>query len=176
MLWKGFSCHIPPLKKKQRNAITPPQSHPIPSLNSTFSEWGGTEDGNGISPCFFAFLRSGIWKAIFNASFLLLHVAYTTTSQVIHTLRLPCSLAILSTLFACHYFAVEGKHCLWYCPLVSVTKETYLLHNKQRIAIQGVYKMYSVCMPYLQWVFYCITLKHQVWLKWWPGTWKKING
>ena len=61
-------------------------SHPIPKFH--FFNGMGPRLGNGISPCFFAFLRGGIWQAIpksflfFWENFLLLVI---TRVKVVHT-------------------------------------------------------------------------------------------
>ena len=55
-------CHIQPLKKGKE--IPLPSLGPIPSLNSTFVNGMGPRLGKGISPCFFVFLRGGVWQAI----------------------------------------------------------------------------------------------------------------
>ena len=55
-----MACHSPPLKKEKKkakgNAITRPQSHPIPKF------WDGNEDGQWHFPLFLliCFLRDGV--------------------------------------------------------------------------------------------------------------------
>jgi len=54
----GMACRIPPLKKaKKQGEIPLPSLGPIP-----LKKWDGMGPrlGNGISPCFFAFLRGGM--------------------------------------------------------------------------------------------------------------------
>jgi len=42
----GMACHIPPLKKAKKQGEMPlPSLGPIPSLNSKFFKWDGTEAG-----------------------------------------------------------------------------------------------------------------------------------
>ena len=61
-----MACHTPPLKKVKKQGETPfitqPWSHPI--KNVEFRDGMGPRLGNGISPCFFTFLRGGVWQAI----------------------------------------------------------------------------------------------------------------
>jgi len=45
-------------KETRENTITQPQSHPIPELY--ILNGMGLRLANGISPCFFAFLRGGV--------------------------------------------------------------------------------------------------------------------
>ena len=53
-----LACHTPPLKKEKKQGEMPLTSlGPIPSLNSTFFNGMELRLDNGISPCFFAFLR-----------------------------------------------------------------------------------------------------------------------
>ena len=48
-----MACHTPHLKKAKKQGEMPlPILSPIPSLNSTFYEWDGTEEGNGIMKIF----------------------------------------------------------------------------------------------------------------------------
>jgi len=55
----GLSYSTPQKSKETKgNAITQPWSHPI--KNVEFRDGMGPRLGNGISPCFFAFLRGGI--------------------------------------------------------------------------------------------------------------------
>jgi len=57
----GLSYSIPQKSEETRgNAITQPQSHPIPKFYIFLMGWDCMRLGNGISPCFFAFLRGGI--------------------------------------------------------------------------------------------------------------------
>ena len=49
-------------KESRGNATTQPRSHP--SLNSTLFIWMELMLHNGISSCFFPFLRGGVWQAI----------------------------------------------------------------------------------------------------------------
>ena len=56
-----MACHTPPLIKAKEirgNAITQPQSHPF--KNVEFRDGKGLKLDDGISPCFFAFLRGGV--------------------------------------------------------------------------------------------------------------------
>ena len=57
----GMASYSTPQKSKETrgNAITQPRSHPI-KKNVEFRDGMGPRLGNGISPCFFAFLRGGI--------------------------------------------------------------------------------------------------------------------
>jgi len=51
----GMACHIPPLKKaKKQGEIPLPSVGPIPSH---FFNGMGLRLGNGIFPCFFAFIE-----------------------------------------------------------------------------------------------------------------------
>jgi len=57
----GMACHIPPLRKaKKQGEMSLPSLGPIPLKNVEFWDGTGPRLGNGISPCFFAFLRGGI--------------------------------------------------------------------------------------------------------------------
>jgi len=57
-----MACHTPPLKKVKKQGEMPlPSLGPIPSLNSTFlMGWDQGWVMNGVSPCFFTFLRGGV--------------------------------------------------------------------------------------------------------------------
>ena len=56
-----MACHTPPLKKAKKQGEMPlPSPSPIPYKNVEFRDGMGLGLGNGISPCFFAFLRGGI--------------------------------------------------------------------------------------------------------------------
>ena len=58
-----MACHTPSLKKVKKargNAITQPQSHPIKE-NVEFRDGMGPRLANDISPCFFTFLRDGVY-------------------------------------------------------------------------------------------------------------------
>jgi len=56
-----MACHIPPLKKAKKQVEMPlPSLGPIPLKNIEFRDEMGLRLGNGISTCFFAFLRGGI--------------------------------------------------------------------------------------------------------------------
>ena len=57
----GMACHTPPLKKVKKQGEMPlPSASPIPLKNVEFRDGMGPRLGNGISPCFFAFLRGGV--------------------------------------------------------------------------------------------------------------------
>jgi len=56
----GQSYSTPQRSEETRgNAITQPRSHPI-KRNVEFRDGMGPRLGNGISPCFFTFLRGGL--------------------------------------------------------------------------------------------------------------------
>ena len=56
-----MACHTPPLKKVKKQGEMPlPSLGPIPLKNVEFRDGMGLRLGNGISPCFFTFLRGGV--------------------------------------------------------------------------------------------------------------------
>ena len=69
-----MACHTPPLKNAKEMPL--PSFVPILSLNSAFFNGMGPRLGNGISPCFLAFLRDGVQaipkSLFFGEKFLLL--------------------------------------------------------------------------------------------------------
>ena len=61
----GMACHTLPLKKVKKQGEMPlPSLSPIPLKNVEFRDGMGPRLGNCISPCFFTFLRGGVWQAI----------------------------------------------------------------------------------------------------------------
>jgi len=98
-----MAYHIPPLKKAKKQGEMPLASlSPIQLKNVEFRDGMGPRLGNGISPCFFAFLRGGIGQAIpksflfFGENFLLLVCelfrAHEMRSQLEVTEMLECKL------------------------------------------------------------------------------------
>jgi len=56
-----MACHIPPLRKAKKQGEMPlPSLSPIPIKNVEFRDGMGPRLGNGISPCFFAFMMGRI--------------------------------------------------------------------------------------------------------------------
>jgi len=57
----AMACYTPPLNKAKKQGEMPlPILSPIPFTNVECRDGMRVRMGNGISPCFFAFLRSGI--------------------------------------------------------------------------------------------------------------------
>ena len=59
-----MACDTPPLKvAKKQGEMPSPSLSPIPFKSVEFRDGMGPRLSNGISPCFFAFLRDGVWQA-----------------------------------------------------------------------------------------------------------------
>ena len=54
-----MACHPEKSKETRRNAIIQPQFYPIKKVQNLFRDGMVPRLGNGVSPCFFTFLRGG---------------------------------------------------------------------------------------------------------------------
>ena len=86
--YKGFrddlSYSTSQKSKETRGNAVPSLSH-IPSLNSTFFTWHGTEAGYWHFPCFFPFWRGGVWQFIPKSFFFIFGEYFFTVLYEIKT-------------------------------------------------------------------------------------------